>query len=100
VSEEEEPPANVEEEEEEEPPLTSPMSRSMKPPPDAREEEWWAGASHLLHTRGRRSGAVAAGVSHLVARGRRSDAAQGRSKPPVVVTCLPLHDLQILANHR
>jgi hypothetical protein len=58
------------------------------------------GASHLLHTWGRRSGAVVTGASHLVAWGRRCGAARGRSKPPIVVSGLPLRELWMLANHR
>jgi hypothetical protein len=50
-------------------------------------------ASHLLHTRERRGGAVAAGASHLMACRRRSGAARGRSKSPVAVSGLPLHEL-------
>jgi hypothetical protein len=59
-----------------------------------------AGTSHLLHTRGRRSGAVVARASHLMARGRRSGASRGRSKPLIVVSGLPLRELRVLANHR
>jgi hypothetical protein len=51
-----------------------------------------ARASHLLHMQ-ERSGVAAPGTYHLVVRGRRSGAARGRSKPPVVVSGLPLHDL-------
>jgi hypothetical protein len=103
VSEEEEAPDVSEEEEEplpvgveEEPLPTSPPSR----PSWRREESGVAAAraSHLLHTRGRRIGAVMAGASHLVAQGRRSGAARGRSKPPVVVSGLPFCELQVLAN--
>jgi hypothetical protein len=56
-------------------------------------------ASHLLHTRERRSGAVAARASHLMAQGRRSGAARGRSKPPVAVSGLSLRELQMISNH-
>jgi hypothetical protein len=57
-----------------------------------------ARASYLLHMRGRRTGVVAAVASHLVAQGR-SGAAQGRSKPPIVVSGLPLRELRMFANH-
>jgi hypothetical protein len=66
---------------EEEPAPTSPPSHLSR----RREEE--------------RCGAVAAGSSHLLARGRRSGAAQGRSKPLVAVSGLPLRKLRMLANH-
>jgi hypothetical protein len=58
-----------------------------------------ARASHLLHTCGRRSGAAAARASHLMVQGRRRGAAQGRSKPPVAVSGLPLRELRMLAKH-
>jgi hypothetical protein len=80
-------------EEEEEPPPTSPLSR-----PSWRSDTVVTGGSHLLHTRGRRSGAEAAGASHLLARGRRSGAARGRRKPPVAVLDLPLRVQGVLAN--
>jgi hypothetical protein len=47
-----------------------------------------ARASHLLHTRGRRSGVVAARDSHLLVRGRRSGVTRGRNKPPIAVSGL------------
>jgi hypothetical protein len=82
-------------------PPTSPPSRLMKPPPSAREEERPVAVrpSHLLHTRGRRSGVVVAGASHLLARGRRSGVTQGRSEPPIAVSGVLLHELRMLANH-
>jgi hypothetical protein len=57
------------------------------------------GGSHLLHMQGRRSGAAAVGASHLLARERRSGASQGRRKPPVVVSGMPLHEQGVHANH-
>jgi hypothetical protein len=42
---------------------------------------------------------MVARASHLLARGRRSGAAQGRSEPPVAISGLPLHELRMLANH-
>jgi hypothetical protein len=57
-------------------------------------------ASHLLHTRGRKSGVVATRDSHLLALGRRGGVDQGRSdEPPVAISDLPLCKLQILVNH-
>jgi hypothetical protein len=61
-----------------------------------------ARASYLLHARGWRRGGAAVGVADLQdARGRRSIVlARGRSKPPVVVSDLLLHEFRILlANH-
>jgi hypothetical protein len=58
-----------------------------------------AGGSHLLHTRGRRSGAATAGASHLLVQGRRGGVARGRRKPPVAVSGLPLHVQGVLVNH-
>jgi hypothetical protein len=52
-----------------------------------------ARASHLLHTRERRSGAAATETSHLLAQGRRSNRARGRSEPPIAVSGLPLRAL-------
>jgi hypothetical protein len=65
-------------EEEEELPPTSPPSRPSR----------------------RRSGVAVARAFHLVTRGRRSGAARGRSKPPIAVLGMPLHELRALANHR
>jgi hypothetical protein len=42
---------------------------------------------------------MAAEASHLVTQGRRSGAAQGRSKSPVAILGLPLHELRVFANH-
>jgi hypothetical protein len=42
---------------------------------------------------------VATGASHLLARGRRSSAARGRSEPPIAVLGPPLRELRMLANH-
>jgi hypothetical protein len=57
-------------------------------------------AFYLLHARGRRSAsAAAARASHLLARGRRSGAARGKSEPPIAVLDLLLHEPRMLANH-
>jgi hypothetical protein len=48
----------------------------------------------------KRSGAAVVGASHLVVRGSRSSATQGRSKPPIAVLGLPLRELRVLANYR
>jgi hypothetical protein len=95
MSEEEEPPVDIDEEEE--PPPTSPQSRLSR-----RREEKQCGdgcTSHLLHTRGRRSGAMMTGASHLMERGMRSGVARGRSKSPIAISDLSLHELRVLANH-
>jgi hypothetical protein len=42
---------------------------------------------------------MAAGASHLMARGRQSGAARGRSKSPVTVMGLSFRELRMLANH-
>jgi hypothetical protein len=90
--------------EEEEPAPTSPLSRPsrrrsrhphlhqvIRVGGGRRSGAATAGASHLLHMRGR-SGVATAGAFYLVAR--------GRSKPSIAVSDLPLCELKVLANHR
>jgi hypothetical protein len=42
---------------------------------------------------------MTARASHLVERGMRSGVARGRSKSPIAISDLPLHELRVLANH-
>jgi hypothetical protein len=96
--EEEEPPVGVEEEKEL--PPTSPSNHLMKPPPDVREEEWCGGSWSFpppAYTREEeRCGSSWSFPPHGA---RRSSVTRGRSKPPIAVSDLPLHELRVLANH-
>jgi hypothetical protein len=94
----------LEEEEEEAPSVSeeeAPSVSEEEPPVGIERRSRHPHLHRVIRVGGeRRSGAVAVGASHLHTRGRRSGAVQGRSKPLVAISGLPLRELRVLVNHR